>query len=175
MPKTWVKKLLPIASLMMLVIGIAQAQTINLSGISPSSGQAGITNVYLTSNGFPSGTPLAANVQITLTPVGGGSPAMVVPSSVIVMGGAFRRLVFQLPGPAPASPTTYNVSLSDPTDGLSSVNTLQITENPAPSISLLNPNSGSQGATNEMVTITGSFTNFLQGSTQANFGSGITV
>src|SRR5215469_6206241 len=174
MPKTLVKKLLPIASLMMM-IGIAQAQ-INLSGISPSAGQAGITTIYITCNGFPTGTPSSLPaVQITLTPVGGGSPVVIAPTRVITMGGQFRRLVFTLPDPPPLSQIFYNVSVSDPTDGLSGGNNLPFTEDPAPSISLLSPNNGSQGATNEMVGITGSFTNFLQGSTQANFGAGITV
>jgi hypothetical protein len=166
MPKTLVKKLLPIASLMMM-IGIAQAQ-VNLSGISPSSGQAAVTTIYLTCNGFPVGTPASpSNVTITLT--GGPAPLNITPSRVINMGGAFRRLVFTLPDPPPLSPVALTVSLSDPTDGLSSANTLPFTENPAPSISLLSPNNGNQGAM-VSVGITGNFTNFLQGSTQANFG-----
>src|SRR5215469_5366537 len=167
MPKTLVKKLLPIASLMMM-IGIAQAQ-INLSGISPSAGQAGITTIYITSNGFPTGTPSSLPaVQITLTPVGGGSPVVIAPTRVITMGGQFRRLVFTLPDPPPLSQISYNVSVSDPADGLSSGNSLPFTENPAPAIGLA-PASGNQGAS-VAVGITGTFTNFLQGSTQANFG-----
>src|SRR5215469_7461738 len=152
---------------------------LTLSGITPNSGQAGISTIVLTCSGFPTGTPAsAANVQITLTPVGGGTALNVTPSSVTNVSGGVQ-LTFQLPGAAgtgPASPTLYNVSLSDTTDGgLSSGNTLPFTENPAASISLLSPNSGFQGATNEMITISGSFTNFVQGTTQANFGAGITV
>src|SRR5215469_10851305 len=152
---------------------------LTLSGITPNSGQAGITSIALTCNGFPSGTPAsAANVQITLTPVGGGSPLNITPTSATNVSGAVQ-LTFQLPGAAgtgPVSPTLYNVSLSDTTDGgLSSGNTLPFTENPAASLTPLSPNSGFQGATNEMITISGNFTNFLQGTTQANFGAGITV
>jgi len=152
---------------------------LTLSGINPNSGQAGITSIGLTANGFPSGTPASpSNVQITLTPTGGGTALNITPSSVTNVSGGVQ-LTFQLPGAAgtgPASPTLYNVSLSDTTDGgLSSGNTLPFTENPAASISLLSPNSGFQGATNEMITISGSFTNFVQGTTQANFGAGITV
>jgi len=179
MPKKSAKKFLQVTLLvMLLMIGIAQAQTVTLTLISPSSGQAGVTNIGLTGNGFPSGEPSsAANVTITLTPVGGGTPLNITPLSVVTIGGGgIRRMMFQLPaGSAPASPTAYNVSLSDPTDGLSSGNTLSFTENPNASISSLSPNNGTQGAASVPVTITGSFTNFLQGSTQANFGSGITV
>jgi hypothetical protein len=157
---------------------LAIAIGLTLSGITPNSGQAGITSIVLTCNGFPSGTPAsAANVQITLTPVGGGSPLNVTPSSVANVSGAVQ-LTFQLPGAAgtgPANPTLYNVSLSDTTDGgLSSGNTLPFTENPAASLSPLSPNSGFQGR-EETVSITGSFTNFVQGTTQANFGADITV
>jgi len=93
---------------------------LTLSGINPNSGQAGITSIGLTANGFPSGTPASpSNVQITLTPTGGGTALNITPSSVTNVSGGVQ-LTFQLPGAAgtgPASPTLYNVSLSDTTDG----------------------------------------------------------
>src|SRR5207237_985219 len=44
-----------------------------------------------------------------------------------------------------------------------------------PVLSNVNPNPGQQGQQNLPVTITGQFTNFVQGTTTASFGAGITV
>jgi hypothetical protein len=52
---------------------------------------------------------------------------------------------------------------------------LNVAVNPAPVITLVNPNSGQQGQTNLNVAVTGLYTNFVQGSTGASFGAGITV
>ena len=123
MPKTLVRKLLQLTFLMLLMIGIAQAATtVNLTGIAPSSGQAG-GHISLVGNGFPSCSTLSpSNVTVTLTPVAGGSPVTVNPVlSVSTMVGTFCRIAFQVPS-APAG--TYNVSFNDPTDdgGVSSAN-----------------------------------------------------
>ena len=39
----------------------------------------------------------------------------------------------------------------------------------------MNPNTGQQGQTNESVSLTGQFTHWVQGTTAASFGAGITV
>ena len=39
----------------------------------------------------------------------------------------------------------------------------------------MNPNTGQQGQTNESVSLTGQFTHWVQGTTVASFGAGITV
>ena len=44
-----------------------------------------------------------------------------------------------------------------------------------PVLTLVNPNSGQQGLQNAVVTVTGQYTNFVQGVTLASFGSGITI
>jgi hypothetical protein len=46
---------------------------------------------------------------------------------------------------------------------------------PTPAITLVNPNTGVQGQQNESVAITGQFTHWVQGTTTASFGAGITV
>jgi len=46
--------------------------------------------------------------------------------------------------------------------------------NPVPALTL-SPNSAKQGAANVSIAVTGQFTNFVQGQTTANFGTGITV
>jgi len=46
---------------------------------------------------------------------------------------------------------------------------------PAPAIIQANPNAGQQGQSNESVTITGQLTHWVQGTTTASFGDGVTV
>src|SRR5712691_7881451 len=89
-----------------------------------------------------------------------------------------RRVTFLIPSSIVVSvPTAYQVSISGTTSRgkqFASINTASLTINPHASISLLVPNTGQVGQ-NLSVTITGSFTNFVQGSTQASFGPGISV
>src|SRR5438132_6336552 len=47
--------------------------------------------------------------------------------------------------------------------------------NGTPVITQVNPNTGQQGQLNESLTITGMFTHWVQGTTTAGFGAGITV
>src|SRR5207302_1768110 len=47
--------------------------------------------------------------------------------------------------------------------------------NGTPVLTTVNPNTGQQGQTNESVNLTGQFTHWVQGTTTASFGAGITV
>ena len=42
-------------------------------------------------------------------------------------------------------------------------------------LTTVNPNTGQQGQTNESVSLTGQFTHWVQGTSTASFGAGITV
>jgi bacillolysin len=53
--------------------------------------------------------------------------------------------------------------------------TLGFTITPGPSITNVTPRTGHQGQANLTVTLTGQFSNFVQGQTMASFGAGITV
>ena len=44
-----------------------------------------------------------------------------------------------------------------------------------PVLTTVNPNTGEQGQTNESVSLTGQFTHWVQGTSTASFGAGITV
>src|SRR5207253_9573967 len=44
-----------------------------------------------------------------------------------------------------------------------------------PALTQVNPNTGQQGQTNESVNLTGQFTHWVQGTTTASFGAGVTV
>jgi hypothetical protein len=92
--------------------------------------------------------------------------------------GSTRRVGFTIPvSIVVSSPIPYNVSIAGKTsDGtaFSSGNAAALTVNPPPSISSVTPNSGQAGQT-LLVNITGLYTDFAQGSTQASFGQGISV
>ena len=67
-----------------------------------------------------------------------------------------------------------NVTLTTNAEVVTAANGFSVTPG-TPVLTLANPNSGSQGQTNEFVTLTGQYTHFQQGVTTASFGAGITV
>jgi RHS repeat-associated protein len=138
--------------------------------------------IGLTGANFPAGTILPASVTVTLKPTAAGSPAnatVTTPATAVTtVIGATRRVTFTVPAavklPAPAS---YSVTISGTTSTgtlFASSNSATLTINPAASLVTVAPNSGNLGQTLN-VAITGQFSNFLQGSTQAGFGAGITT
>ncbi|MGD0911310.1 MAG: Ig-like domain-containing protein, partial [Terracidiphilus sp.] len=77
----------------------------------------------------------------------------------------------QIPNSVPVG--TYNVTLTTGGEVATILGGFTV-GNGAPSITNVNPPTGTQGIT-ENVTLTGQFTSWIQGSSNANFGSGITV
>ena len=148
-----------------------------LSTTSPTVGEPGVTNVSVTGSNFPTGTIPAANVTVTLTPASG--PAVnTLATAVAAVAGTTRRVSFTIPAsvsvPAPAP---YMVTITGTTStgtAFQSSNSASLTVNPAASISTVAPNSGPAGQSLS-VAVTGQYSNFLQGSTVANFGAGITA
>ena len=145
---------------------------------SPASGQAGTTIIIVTGSGFPAGTILPANTTVSLQPAAGGAAVTTNPTLVTIVVGSTRRVTFLIPALISVStPTAYLVGVSGTTSdntAFASTNKATLTINPPPSISSVSPTSGQVGQTLS-VTVTGQFTNFTQGSTQANFGPGIAV
>jgi phospholipase C len=164
-----------LSAFLLIFAGVAGAATpVSLIAISPTSGQAGITNLAITGSGFPSGTISPSNVTVTLT--GGSGPISITPASVTTVAGSIRRVTFTIPsGDVVTSPTVYQVSISGTSPAFTS-NSVSLTVNPDAQITSLAPASGMLGQT-VPVTITGLYTNFVQGSTTASFpaGSGTTV
>jgi hypothetical protein len=156
------------------------ATAVNLSPTaSPASGQPGITVINLTGSGFPAGSIQPAAVAVSLKPAAaaiGGTAVTTPASAVITLAGSTRRVTFTIPASlAVKTPTLYAVSISGKTTtniAFASSNTASLTVIPAASLSTVSPNSGNQGQTLS-VTITGQYSNFVQGSTQASFGAGI--
>jgi phospholipase C len=169
------KIMLYLSAFLLIFAGVAGAQAqVSLIAISPNSGQAGITSLAITGSGFPSGTILPSNVTVTLT--GGSGPISTNPASVVTVGGSIRRVTVTIPsGDVVTSPTVYQVSISGTSPAFTS-NSVSLTVNPGAQITSLAPASGMLGQT-VPVTISGLYTNFVQGSTKASFpaGSGITV
>jgi phospholipase C len=169
------KILLNLSASLLIFAGVAGAEAqVSLIAISPNSGQAGITNLAITGSGFPSGTISPSNVTVTLT--GGSGPISITPASVTTVAGSIRRVTFTIPsGDVVTSPTVYQVSISGTSPAFTS-NSVSLTVNPGARITSLAPASGMLGQT-VPVTITGLYTNFVQGSTTASFpaGSGVTV
>ncbi len=144
----------------------------------PATGQAGVTNITITGSGFPAANIVPANTNVTLEPAAGGTAVTTNPTAVTKIVGSTRRVAFVIPTSVNVtSPTAYLVSVSGTaSDGtqFASSNKASLTINPPAIISLLNPTSGQAGQS-LTVTITGQYTNFVQGSTLASFGPGISV
>jgi hypothetical protein len=169
-------------SVLFAVTASAQSQVkINLATTtSPIAGQPGVTVLTLTCSGLPSGTILPANLSVSLqlAPGSTGPSLLANVSAFSPLPGSSGRITFQVTGPNVSAPTPYLVSVTGMTStgtAFASSKPAALTINPAAVILSVNPSSGVVGQQNLAVTITGQYTNFVQGSTTANFGAGITV
>src|SRR5690349_12181465 len=156
----------------------AQTGVVLTSTTSPTAAQAGITTVSVTGAGFPAGTITPASVILALQPAAGGTITTTPATALTTISGTTRRATFSIPATVSVTaPTAYRVSLSGKTTtgvAFASTNTATVTINPPPRIVSLTPASALPGTT-VTVAITTEFTNFVQGSTQAMFGPGISV
>lgn len=159
----------------------AQTTAVTLAATaSPTAGQPGVTAINLTGSNFPSGTINAPQVTVTLEPatVGGGPTATTAATSIATIVGTTRRVGFTIPNALTfAAPASYLVSIAGiTTTGLAfaSSNKSALTVNPPASLLSVTPNSGNTGQSLTVTLATG-YTNFVQGSTRANFGAGISV
>lgn len=170
--------------LVLLVYGAEEARTQSpvavtlLPTTTPAVGEPGITSITVIGSNFPSGSILPANVTVTLTPATGGAAVNTTATGVTTIAGSTRRLVFTIPASIMvATATPYNVSISGSTASgvnFASSNTAALTVDPGASLSGVNPSGAPQGQAIS-VTISGQFTNFVQGATQASFGAGVSV
>jgi RHS repeat-associated protein len=157
------------------------ATSIPLSPVTaPTTGEPGVTLINITGSDFPSGTITPALVRVTLNPAVSGSGPLLngKVTAVTTIIGETRRITFQImPGKPVLIPTKYLVSVSGSTSSgalFASSNTATLIVDPPASIVSLNPGSAQPGQS-VAVTISGKFSNFFQGSTQASFGPGISV
>ena len=75
--------------------------------------------------------------------------------------------------PVLAGPNTITVQAWDKAGN--TVQVIRLVQGGIPIILSVNPSTGQQGQPNQSVAITGQFTHFVEGTTQASFGAGITV
>ena len=167
--------------LVMPVCLIAQAPvSITLSAsATPAAAQPGVTVMSLTGSGFPAGTIAPANVTVTLAPASGnGSTVAVSATAVTTLFGNSRRVTFQVPSTlSVSSPTAYLAGIHGTVTGgvsFASTNASVLTITPGAYLSSAGVITLSQGQSGS-VTISGNYTNFLQGSTIASLGAGVAV
>ena len=168
-----------VVAAMAIPLALSAQTLVTLSpAASPAAGQAGVTSISVTGSGFPTGTITPANTTVSLQPAAGGAVVSTNATGVTTVVGSTRRVTFTIPGSVVVSAeTAYLVAVSGTvSEGgtFTSSNKATLTVNPGASISSVAPNNGQAGQT-VSVTITGLFTTFVQGSTQANFGAGISV
>ncbi len=135
-----------------------------VTSTSPSSLDQGATsqNVTIVGTGFDSGLSLLASFGANIT----------VNSTTFVDSSHVTANITIASG---ATTGARNVTLTNG-DGSSATGTNVFTVNAAPTITSTSPSSGDQGATNELVTITGTgFINTLGTTLASSFGSGVTV
>jgi PKD repeat protein len=149
-----------------------------LGSATPTSAEPGLTTVSVTGSGFPSGTISPASVTVTLTPKSGGTAVTTTATTVTPGTGSTYTIAFVVPASISVStPTVYQVAIS----GADTVGTLfqssnssNLTVDPPSFISSVSPKTGLQGQT-LTITITGKYSNFVSGVSQATFGADISV
>ena len=141
----------------------------SITSVSPAVGtpgqsfQVSITGLF---SSFTQGSSVA-----TFGPgisVGGASEGALGPITVISNTSATAQITLD---PA-ASLGARTVSVSTGIEVAVATNGFQVV---SPTLSLISPNTGQQGQQNLSVAITGQYTHFVQGTTKASFGAGITV
>lgn len=163
----------------LMAVPLAGQMTVTLSPATiPAVGQPGINSITLTGSNFPAGAILPENVIVSLNPVASnGTPATAQASSVTTVVGTTRRITFLLPPSLTVTvPSVYqaSVSSSGPVSFSSGQSRATFTVNPPARLSALSPVSATVGQALS-VSITGQYSRFVHGATQARFGPGIAV
>ncbi len=134
-----------------------------IASLSPNSGGQGQSVTMLVTGSqthFSAGTTTAS--------FGGGISV----TGISVIDALHANVTVQIPNST--SLGAYNVSMTTGGEVASILGGFTVNTG-TPQISNVNPPTGNQGATNLNVTLTGLFTSFVNGTTVADFGSGITV
>ncbi len=146
---------------------------------SPSAAEPNVQPVRLTGSGFPTATIVVSGITVTLAPAtpGAGPTVQTVASGFARTAGTIATVTFLVPTSLTLNaPTPYLASISGSTTSgtsFASGNTSALMIDPPASVAV-NPGTGQQGQTLS-VNLVGTFSNFLQGGTTANFGPGISV
>ena len=151
------------------VVALANSFTVTagnpvLTQSSPNMGQQNQKNLSVTITGqythFSQGITTASfGLGITVV-------------SVTVTSATSLAAVINIDSAATTGPR--NVTLTTNAELVTLANSFTVTPG-TPVLTMLNPNAGQQGQSNLSVSLTGQFTHWVQGTTTASFGSGITV
>jgi RHS repeat-associated protein len=147
---------------------------------SPTTGQAGVQPIALTGSNFPSGTITPNGVTVVVSPVtpGSGPSGATLAASVTTVIGSTRRVTFVIPTSlVVAAPTAYLVTFSGMTTtgvAFQTQNASRLVVNPPAALTAVSPATAFIG-TSQTITLDTLYTNFVQGSTTASFGGGISV
>ena len=150
-------------------VSITNGFTVNagpaaITGLAPATGAQGTSGLQVVVTGsqshFLNGTTTAA--------FGGGINV----TNVAVTDALHATVTINIPSGVALG--AYNVTLTTGGEVANILGGFTVTPG-TPVISLLNPATGNQGATHLSVTITGLFTHFVNTTSVANFGAGITV
>ncbi|MBZ5634919.1 MAG: hypothetical protein LAO55_17495 [Acidobacteriia bacterium] len=140
-------------------------------GVFYNSATATLTG-SVTDDGMPSGATLSTTWSETSgpSPVSFGTPTATFPDVAGQLNPVMTSVTFTAPG-------TYTLGLTGSDSLLTGTSSVTITVNPpqVPTILSVAPNTGLRGQQSLSVNITGQFTHFVQGTSTADFGAGITV
>jgi alpha-D-ribose 1-methylphosphonate 5-triphosphate synthase subunit PhnH len=170
------------------VAATAAAGTRNVS-VTTGAEVVTLTNGFTVTNGTPvltlvnpnTGQQGQQNLSVTLTGqfthfVQGATTASfgagITVASLTINSAASATAVLNISATAIAG--VYNVNVTTGSEAVTLTNGFTVT-NGTPVLTLVNPNTGQQGQQNLSVALTGQFTHFVQGTTTASFGAGITV
>jgi hypothetical protein len=174
------RSLVLVAILLTAVVSVHTQTSVTLQPkTAPAAGQSGVHNIAISGSGFPAGTIQPVDVTVSLQRADGTGPVVETKAaSVKALTGTLRQLTFRIPaGIDVTAPTDNNVRLrGNTTTGTAflSTNASALTVNPQASIVSLAPASIAPGQSGT-VTITANFTDFVNLSTMASFGAGISV
>ena len=146
---------------------------------SPAMAQPGVTVLTLVASNIPAGTITPSSLTVTLQVASGSTGPNLIAQVNAYAGipGSGGRITFQVQGPNVTAPTPYSASVSGNTStgvSFASSKAAAVTINPPAQILTITPASAPPGQALQ-VTITGQYTNYVQGATNATFGAGISV
>ncbi len=161
---------LPLAAVALAVSASAQNLVTLTPTTTPSAGLPGVTLMSVTGSGFPAGTDVT-RTTVTLTPVTSGPAMTAATQNLTLVVGNTCIVYFRFNGPNVTAPTDYHVWVAGPSYVTRAP--ARMTVRPAPTASIL-PTTVSAGSS-PLVLISGLNTTFVNGSTRANFGTGIST
>jgi hypothetical protein len=134
-----------------------------------------VTLAIITTSPLPTGQ-VGVNYSQTLTAIGGTGVYTWAPNvGSSLPGGLLLNATSGVLSGSPSTASAFNFTiLVTDSNHATATQAFALTINPAASIQTLSPNSSNAGLSLQ-VSITGSYTHFVQGTTVANFGAGIAV